>query len=289
MSSGQAGGPPGDELSSERAGRGRAEPPEARTRPSAGSEPAGTAQPAGGRPRTGASGAGDPAGMGGGGIATSIDDEDVPAWLAEIVVMAEHVRAMLRLQGPLIVGGLLALLAAGWAGVPALPWLAAVCSLGAGHIALRHAHGPRGARLRPGAWAGLVLLVLDLALTPWALALALGLRLGGAPQPLLHAAACAAAGALVGAGALAAGLLVPARRPTGAGAAGCEAAPAGTSALGPVTAAVVIMLMAALLWSLAVNLSWWWAGAVAVAAEAGSLIVLRLGAWAEARRRRPGG
>ncbi|MBF0696294.1 hypothetical protein [Actinomyces bowdenii] len=221
------------------------------------------------------------------------DDEDIPAWLAEVVVMAEHVRSILRRQAPLMGAGMAAMAALGWAGVPALPWLAAACALGAGYIALRHALPPLGAGLRPGAWTGLVLLVLDLALTPWVLALALGLRLGGAPQPLLHAAACAAAGALVSTGALLAGIVLGARRPPAGGFAHGQVAiddaatepqpDLGRGVLTPVSVGLTLVMTVAVVWLLGGWLSWWRVGATALTAELGTLVVLRAGAWAQAR------
>lgn len=222
-------------------------------------------------------------------------DEDIPVWIAEVVVMAEHVRAMLRLQAPLIGVGLLALLVAGWAGAPALPWMAGAMALAAGCVALRHCGAPEGSGLRPGAWAGLVLLVLDLALTPWGLAVYLGLRLAGAAQPLLEAGACAVTGALVGVGALVVGLLVEARRPRlrdgglthraarpGAGSAS-PADLAGRGALRPQAVGAIVVVTGALLWLFSVHLTWWWVGGAALVAEAGNLVALRVGAWAHRR------
>ncbi|MDO5063937.1 MAG: hypothetical protein Q4E00_02940 [Actinomyces bowdenii] len=221
------------------------------------------------------------------------DDEGIPAWLAEVVVMAEHVRSILRRQAPLMGAGIVAMAALGWAGVPALPWLAAACALGAGYIALRHALPPLGAGLRPGAWTGLVLLVLDLALTPWALALAVGLRLGGAPQPLLHAAACAAAGALVSTAALLAGIVLGARRPPASAFAHGQVAiddaatepqpDLGRGVLTPVSVGLTLVMTVAVVWLLGGWLSWWRVGATALTAELGTLVVLRAGAWAQAR------
>lgn len=236
------------------------------------------------------------------------DDEGIPAWLAEVVVMAEHVRSILRRQAPLMGAGMAAMVALGWAGVPALPWLAAACALGAGYIALRHALPPLGAGLRPGAWTGLVLLVLDLALTPWALALAVGLRLGGAPQPLLHAAACAAAGALVSTAALLAGIVLGARRPPASafahgqvaiddaatepqpdlgrgvgGAAPDRGGLSGRGVLTPVSVVLTLVMTVAVVWLLGGWLSWRRVGATALTAELGTLVVLRAGAWAQAR------
>lgn len=221
------------------------------------------------------------------------DDEGIPAWLAEVVVMAEHVRSILRRQAPLMGAGIVAMVALGWAGVPALPWLAAACALGAGYIALRHALPPLGAGLRPGAWTGLVLLVLDLALTPWALALAVGLRLGGAPQPLLHAAACAAAGALVSTAALLAGIVLGARRPPASAFAHGQVAiddaatepqpDLGRGVLTPVSVVLTLVMTVAVVWLLGGWLSWWRVGATALTAELGTLVVLRAGAWAQAR------
>lgn len=207
--------------------------------------------------------------------------------------MAEHVRSILRRQAPLMGAGMAAMAALGWAGVPALPWLAAACALGAGYIALRHALPPLGAGLRPGAWTGLVLLVLDLALTPWVLSLALGLRLGGAPQPLLHAAACAAAGALVSTAALLAGIVLGARRPPASAFAHGQVAiddaatepqpDLGRGVLTPVSVGLTLVMTVAVVWLLGGWLSWWRVGATALTAELGTLVVLRAGAWAQAR------
>lgn len=219
------------------------------------------------------------------------EEEDLPAWLTEVVVMAEHVRAVLRTRAPLIGVLLLALLGAGWAGLPALPWLAGAMALAAGYIALRHAGAPVGSGLRPGAWAGLVLLVLDLALTPWGLAVYAGLRLAGAPDPLLRAGACAAIGALVGVGALILGLGArPRRSRTDEERADRQVrstAPgahrAGAGALEPRAVGAVLALTGVLLWLLGTDPTWWWVGSTALSAELGSIIALRVGARAHRR------
>lgn len=222
-------------------------------------------------------------------------DEDIPAWLAEVVLMAEHVRAMLRLQAPLIGVGLVALLVAGWVGAPALPWIAGAVAVAAGWIALRHCGAPVGSGLRPGVWAGLVLLVLDLALTPWSLAVYLGLRLAEAPHPLLEAGACAVTGVLVSVGALVAGLCVEARRSQARARASARQAArpasgpmstadqAGRGVFRPQAVGAVVVLTGVVLWFLSAHLTWWWVGGAALVAEAGNLVALRVGAWAHRR------
>ncbi len=210
--------------------------------------------------------------------------EDLPVWVGELVVLAEHARSLLRAELPVAAGGGGALLVAAWSGVPALPWLGWACALGSGGLALRHARPPRGSRLRAGAWTGVVLLVLDLVMTPWTVAILAGLRLGDAPQPLLAAAGCAVSGAVVGTLVLALASLasaVGARR----GAHPAPQAGRGGSAerlvLRVAAGVGVVLLAAAAAWLVGEHLGWWLVAAAMVVTEAGAALVVRVGAWAQ--------
>ncbi|CAM3035384.1 hypothetical protein ACSL103130_10505 [Actinomyces slackii] len=202
------------------------------------------------------------------------DLEELPAWLAEVVVLAEHARAILRRQVAPIIGGCLVLVVAGWAGLPALPWAAGGMALAAGLIGMRNARAPQGADLRAGAWSGIVLLVLDMVVTPWGLGLLAGLHLGGGQRPLLHAATCTVIASAVGTAGLLARLVGPSGSSRRAGLGAWERT---------VPWVVVLALGAALVWLLTARLSWWWVGAIALGSEAGTLLTLRAGARAESR------
>ncbi|RJF43771.1 hypothetical protein D4740_02000 [Actinomyces sp. 2119] len=204
--------------------------------------------------------------------------------MGELVVLAEHARGLLRAEVPVAAVGGAALVVAAWFGVPALPWLAWACAVGSGGLALRHARPPRGSCLRAGAWTGIVLLVLDLVMAPWTVALLVGLRLGSAPHPLLAAAGCAVSGAMVGTLVLALTSLASA---VGARRRAHPAPRAGTGGSAErlvlrVGAGVgVVLLAAAVSWLVGEYLRWWLVGAVAVVTEAGAALVVRLGAWAQ--------
>ncbi|BAW91922.1 hypothetical protein CHIBA101_0044 [Actinomyces sp. Chiba101] len=205
-----------------------------------------------------------------------------PAWIAELVPVADRARAPLTTALPWIGAGALLLAAAGaWAGrlaprdLPVAPWPAALLLLAAGAVLALDRDLPADRRLPAGVVTATRVFLVDLTVSALSLGLWIGLRLSGAPHTLLTAAACAGAAMVIGnLGAwLRAGLGAGARR-------------AATALSMAVAGGVVVAGFAAGMaeGSRPPGVSWWWVVVLAVVADVEAMLAVRR--ERRARRRR---
>ncbi|WP_159624344.1 hypothetical protein [Actinomyces sp. zg296] len=196
-----------------------------------------------------------------------------PAWIAELVPVADRARAPLTTALPWIGAGALVAAAAGaWAArlsprdLPVAPWHAALLLLAAGAVLTLDRDLPADHRLPAGVVTGTRVLLVDLTVSALSLGLWIGLRLSGAPRALLTAATCAGAAVVIGnLGAwLRAGLGARARR--------AAAALAVVSALAVVVAGLVVGMAEG---PRLPGASWWWVGALAVVADVEAALAVR--------------
>lgn len=189
-------------------------------------------------------------------------DPDVPAWVYELVAVADHARTVLVSARLLLAVSAAGALTLGWLGPRALGptgLLAAATGLMAASSAatLVQAWATTPAQELPRGWrTGVQLVLVDIVLTFLGVLLLGGLTLAGSPEALQTAALAA-----LGAGAVSIGLLLVSLPRRGVGAA--------------VAAALAVAYLLALV--LLGPGSWWAALVVALAVDAASVLAWRLG------------
>ncbi|WP_194949646.1 hypothetical protein [Actinomyces trachealis] len=195
-------------------------------------------------------------------VASAHRDPNVPAWVYDLVPVANHARTILLRQLPVLVPGAVAALALGWLAPRHLSpttvqALGALLLMGCAVAVLTNAQRTQDAETLPkGGRTGVHLILLDIVLTALGLVLLGGMAVAGTPQPLLLAGMAILGGAV---GSLFLLLLdLPARR------------------VGKVTAIALLLIYLLAIWLLG-PLSWWTAGVVAVAVDVAALLATRLG------------
>ena len=205
--------------------------------------------------------------------AAPVGQPELPAWITELVPIADRARGPLTTALPWIgAGTLLAAGAGAWAGrlaardLPVAPWPMALLLLAAAAILALDRDRPQDHSLPAGVVTGTRVFLVDLTVSALSLGLWIGLRLAGAPHGLLTATTCAGAALTLGnLGAwLRAGLAARAR--------------AATTVLA--VAGALAVIAAGLIASVSEGArlpgaSWWWVGALAVVADVAAMLAVR--------------